>query len=88
MTATATTMPRMGRKRRPAPRGTRTLRQRFARRLHELAGDRSNKEIAEACRVSPMAVSKWFAGLDAPSFDVLIPLAKCLGVTVRDLFPE
>lgn len=78
----------VGRKRRPPSGRSRKLRHRFARRLHTLAGDITNREIAEVCGVSPASVSQWFAGNQIPEFDLWPDLARALGVTVRDLLPE
>lgn len=79
----------VGRKRKPPPRG-RTARIKFARRLHALAeaADKSNKEIAEACGVSHVSVSRWMAAVDSPTFDNMVSLASVFGVHVRDLFPD
>lgn len=85
---TATIIPRMGRKRRPPPKGTRTLRQRFCRRLHELAGDMPSTEIAEKCGVSTATVTRWFSGQVVPDWKYWPPLAEAFGLDdYRELLP-
>lgn len=87
MTPATSIIPRMGRKRRPPPRG-RTLRIRFARNLHRLAGDKTNREIAVRCGVSAMTVGRWFTAEDVPEMDLWPTLAKCLGCRIVDFFQE
>lgn len=89
MTLAPAKMACVGRKRRPPKKNPRTMRQRFAARLHALAdahGQKSNRDIATDCGVTDMTVSRWFAGTDVPEMDTYPRLARSLGVTVPDLF--
>lgn len=60
----------------------------FANRLKALR-QRANllqREIAERCKVSPQAVSKWERALSCPDILILDELALALGVEIKDLF--
>jgi transcriptional regulator with XRE-family HTH domain len=78
----------MGRKRKDPPKRPKTLPQRFAKRLHELAGGRSNTQIAEACGVSKQAVGHWFDGKRIPDISLWSKLARALEVDWRELLPD
>ena len=46
------------------------------------------KDIAECCKVSIQAVSKWETGRSCPDLLILNDLARALGVEIKDLFDE
>lgn len=63
-----------------------TPRHKFVHRLHDLAGERTFEEIANAVGVSKVTVSKWFSGDNLPDLDYWPKLAKALGLSdIRDL---
>lgn len=66
-----------------------TLRHRFSHRLHDLAGDMTFDQIANAVGVSKITVSKWFSGDNLPDLEYWPKLAKALGLKdYRDLLPK
>jgi transcriptional regulator with XRE-family HTH domain len=46
---------------------------------------RTNKWLAEQLRKDPATVSKWCTNTSQPSLEMLIKIAKCLKVDVREL---
>lgn len=65
-----------------------TVRKKLCLRLHELAGDLTNAEIAERLGLTTDAVSKWFQGDTSPDMDLLPKLAAMLGFDdYRKLLP-
>jgi len=86
MSDSASTMVRMGRKRRPPPKG-RNFKARFAQHLHTLARDKTNTEIGDALGIGQAAVSAWFRGDAFPEVDKWPALAKLMGVKIYDLLP-
>jgi hypothetical protein len=76
-------------KKRTIPKGKpRTLRQRFAARLRDLAGDRTTIDLGEAIGVNHETVRLWLRGDRLPDLDQWPALAKALGVAdYRDLLP-
>ena len=75
----------MGRKRTPLKGKGKTPREKFARRLNQLWGDRTAVELAEACGVTPGAAIKWLNGHGLPDLDTWPVLARVLGVKSSDL---
>ena len=55
-------------------------------RLRELRGDRSQKEVADACGVTDMAISLYESGDRIPRDETKILLAAYFGVTVESIF--
>lgn len=45
----------------------------------------TQRQLAERLYVSDKAVSKWERGESLPSVALLMPLARCLGVSVNEL---
>lgn len=45
----------------------------------------TQKQLAEQLYISDKAISKWETGVSIPDTALLIPLSKCLGVTVTEL---
>ena len=68
-----------------------TYKQRFGARLRELRdkSKQSQKDVAEKLGVHPTTVADWEKAKKAsPKFDMLPDIAKALGCTIRELFPE
>lgn len=55
-------------------------------RLRELRGDRSQKEVADALGVTPMAISQYERGERIPNDDMKIALAKFFKKSVTSIF--
>ena len=55
-------------------------------RLRELRGDKSQQEVADAVRVTAMAISGYERGERVPQDDIKIRLARYFGKTVQDIF--
>ena len=55
-------------------------------RLKSLRGSRSQKEVADACGVTDMAISLYESGERTPRDEIKIKLAKFFGVTVESIF--
>ena len=62
----------------------------FGRRLALLRHKQNLKQrtVAEQCRVSVQAVSKWECGKSCPDLLILDDLAKVLHVEIKDFFEE
>lgn len=89
MTTTASTIPRMGKKRKVIRRRPVTPREQFAARLRELAGDRTTVELAIAWGCSTDAAGKYLLGKRMPDFDDLPKIAAGLGLTRwQELIPK
>ncbi len=58
----------------------------ITRKLKDLRGDRTQKEVAEALGITPMAMSYYESGERVPSDDVKAKLASYYGVSVGYLF--
>lgn len=63
---------------------------RFAARLRELrqAAGLTQAELAEKIGSYQRTVSGWETSLGAPSYEMLLPISKALGVSPRELLPE
>lgn len=57
-----------------------------AEKLKKLRGDRTQKEVAEAIGITPMAMSYYESGERMPNDDVKAKLANYFGVSVGFLF--
>jgi DNA-binding XRE family transcriptional regulator len=55
-------------------------------RLRELRGDKTQREIANAVGVSPMAICQYEAGTRVPSDRIKIALAEYFNRTVEEIF--
>lgn len=79
----------VGRKR-VAPKGRpKTLRQKLAARLRDLAGERPAHEIAASVGVSTNTVLKWLKAENSPDLEYWPDLAAALGLKdYRDLLPK
>lgn len=55
-------------------------------RLRELRGDKSQREIANACGITDMAVSLYESGERIPRDEIKKSLARFFGVTVESIF--
>lgn len=55
-------------------------------RLKELRGSRSQKEVADACEVTDMAISLYESGERIPRDEIKIRLARYFGATVESIF--
>ena len=55
-------------------------------RLEKLRGARTQREVAEALGVTPMAVSQWENGLRMPSDDMKVKIAAYYKKTVMAIF--
>lgn len=60
----------------------------IGRTLRDLRGDKSQREVAEACGVTDMAISLYESGDRIPRDETKILLAKFFGVTVESIFFE
>lgn len=58
------------------------------KRLRELRGTRTQKEIGNAVGVNPNTISMYESGERTPSDKVKIKLAQLFGVTVGNIFFE
>lgn len=88
MSNAASTIPRMGKKRKIIRRRPRTPREQFAARLRELAGERTTVELGEAWGVTPGAAGHYLSGRRTPGFDLLPIIAKSFGLDDwNDLLP-
>jgi hypothetical protein len=78
----------VGRKR-VAPKGKpKTLREKLAARLRDLAGERPAHEIAASVGVSVNTVLKWLKAENSPDLEYWPKLAASLGLSdYRDLLP-
>ena len=61
-------------------------REQITRKLKELRGDRTQKEVAEAVGITPMAMSYYESGERMPNDSVKAKLADFYGVSVGYLF--
>lgn len=57
-----------------------------ARRLRQLRGDRTQRQIAQETGVSPMAISQYESGKRLPRLPIMVRLSRVFGVSVEDLF--
>ena len=57
-------------------------------RLRELRGDRPQREVAEACGVSGMAISLYESGERIPRDEIKTALAEYFKVSVGSIFFE
>ena len=55
-------------------------------RLKELRGSRSQKEVADACGVTDMAISLYESGERIPRDEIKIRLARYFGATIESIF--
>lgn len=60
--------------------------EKIGKRLVELRGGRTQKEVGDAVGVEAMAISYYERGIRIPRDEVKIKLAKYYGVTVESLF--
>lgn len=72
---------------------TTTYRGRFAARLRELRGDKDVAAILKSLEKSRHGIGRatyynWESAVTDPPLNTLPALAKALGVTVHELFPE
>jgi transcriptional regulator with XRE-family HTH domain len=76
--------------REPKPVSKRTYTGKLARRVRELRTSKgmSVSELAKAVGVTPIAVYKWEAAENQIDSDKFPALAKALGVSAADFFPE
>lgn len=58
----------------------------IGKRLRELRGTRSQKEVADACGITDMAISLYESGDRIPRDETKITLANYFGTTVESLF--
>lgn len=56
------------------------------KRLEKLRGSRTQREVAEALGVTPMAVSQWENGQRMPSDDMKVKIAAYFKKTVMAIF--
>ena len=56
------------------------------KRLEKLRGSRTQREVAEALGVTPMAVSQWENGQRMPSDDMKVKIASYYKKTVMCIF--
>lgn len=59
---------------------------RIAKKLKQLRGDRTQKEVADAIDVTPMAISQYEQAERIPSDPIKIKLAEYFGTTVESIF--
>lgn len=79
---------RVGKKRSVSTDKPKTLKERFAANLRQLAGDHTAVEIATHLGVTPDAVLKWLRGRNMPDLELWPDLAKYFGLKdYRDLLP-
>lgn len=55
-------------------------------RLRKLRGNRSQREVADACGITDMAISLYEAGERIPRDETKIALAKFYGTSVEAIF--
>ena len=58
----------------------------IAEKLKQLRGTKTQKEVADAIDVTPMAISQYEQGERIPADPIKIRLAKYYGITVESLF--
>lgn len=61
-------------------------RQAIAARLKELRGERSQREVAEAIGVTPMAISQYEQGERVPNDEIKIKIARYYEKSVDSIF--
>ncbi len=58
----------------------------IGKRLIQLRGSRTQKEVADAVRITPMAYSYYESGDRIPRDEIKVRIAKYYGVSVESLF--
>ncbi len=60
--------------------------EKIAKRIREIRGERTQKEFGELLGVTPMAVSLYETGDRLPSYEKMIKIAELGKSTVQDIF--
>jgi putative transcriptional regulator len=61
-------------------------REKYARRLKELRGDRTQEKVAEELNIAQSSYAMYETGQRIPSDEKKIKLAEYYGTTVQDIF--